>query len=207
MNKYLIKARKQQMASGWDRILQIGDIRSSFDQQYDNDEAVIDKYAGIKQCPVPYSNYYTDSQGSVFGTSGRELSTFKNNGGYVVLVVKLDSGEQTTIPVSRLTALTWLPNKDGLSDTDHIDGNKTNNAVSNLRWLSHADNLRKRAVKGGKSAVTAIELSTNKKTEYSSISACSRALGISYSTIRGLANGAYSLPSANGYYFVFSKEK
>lgn len=203
MNKYLIKARKQQIASEWDRILEIGDIRSSFDQYYDGDEAVIDKYAGLKRCPVPYSNYYTDSQGSVFGTSGRKLSTFMNNGGYKVMVVVKDSGEQTTIPVSRLVCLTWLPNKDGLSDTDHIDGNKTNNTVANLQWLSHADNLRRRSVKGGKHGVIAIELGTGKKVEYSSISACSRALGISYSTIRGLANSTYSLPSAGGYYFTF----
>lgn len=47
--------------------------------------------------------------------------------------------------VHRLVAKTFIPpfgENPGLQ-VDHIDNDKTNNFVSNLQWLSHADNLRK----------------------------------------------------------------
>ena len=54
--------------------------------------------------------------------------------------------EATSIPfrgdclIHRLVAETFIPNPLGLRDVDHIDGNKTNNRVENLRWVSHKEN-------------------------------------------------------------------
>ena len=42
----------------------------------------------------------------------------------------------------RLVAITFLPNPDNLPIVNHIDGNKSNNNVSNLEWVSHTDNMR-----------------------------------------------------------------
>lgn len=159
----------------------------------------------FKACPAPYSRYKVSRKGIAKGPSGKILTQNHNNAGYCILQVTKDNNKNTAITVSRLVALTWLPNKDELSDVDHINGDLDDNCVDNLQWLSHPDNLRRRAVKGGKHAVTAVELTTGNKTEYSSISAAAVDLGISYSTIRGIANGTYSLPDAGGYYFVFAK--
>ncbi len=40
----------------------------------------------------------------------------------------------------RLVAIAFLKNHDGFSDVNHIDGNKDNNDVRNLEWVSHKDN-------------------------------------------------------------------
>ena len=44
----------------------------------------------------------------------------------------------------RLVLLTWRPIPDAENLTvDHLDHNKRNNAVSNLEWVSHAENQRR----------------------------------------------------------------
>ena len=43
--------------------------------------------------------------------------------------------------VHRLVAEAFIPNPNNLSDVDHIDCNKSNNHVSNLRWVSREENM------------------------------------------------------------------
>ena len=47
--------------------------------------------------------------------------------------------------VHRLVALAFLPNLENLPQVDHIDGNRKNNHVNNLRWVSAKEN----AIYGG----------------------------------------------------------
>ncbi len=44
----------------------------------------------------------------------------------------------------QLVANAFIPNPDNLPSIDHIDRDKTNNNVSNLRWISHGNNNRNR---------------------------------------------------------------
>lgn len=44
--------------------------------------------------------------------------------------------------VNRLVALTYIPNPDNLPIVLHLDNNKLNNDISNLRWWTNEDNLR-----------------------------------------------------------------
>lgn len=51
-------------------------------------------------------------------------------------------GKHKTFRVHCLVAMAFLENEAGLSDVDHIDCDKSNNTVNNLRYVSHADNMR-----------------------------------------------------------------
>jgi hypothetical protein len=51
----------------------------------------------------------------------------------------------------RLLALTFIPNPDNLPFVDHIDRNKTNNILSNLRWVTQSQNTINAKVTKGKS--------------------------------------------------------
>ena len=42
--------------------------------------------------------------------------------------------------VHRLVAQTFIPNPDNLPEVNHIDGNKLNNHVDNLEWVTRQDN-------------------------------------------------------------------
>lgn len=44
--------------------------------------------------------------------------------------------------VHRILAMTFIPNPENKRCVDHCDGNKLNNALSNLRWCTNVENSR-----------------------------------------------------------------
>ena len=62
------------------------------------------------------------------------------DGHYLSIGLSKDNKAKST-RIHRIVAEAFLPNPDKLSDVDHIDCDKTNNRVDNLRWCSHADNM------------------------------------------------------------------
>ena len=88
--------------------------------------------------------------------SGEVISLIKgsrNKSGYKVLKHWLDKDNYHTVTlwknrkpkqfkVHRLVAETFIPNPNRLPQVNHIDGNKNNNAASNLEWISQEGNIR-----------------------------------------------------------------
>lgn len=64
-----------------------------------------------------------------------------NNSGYVILALKDSRGVLRHFKMHRLVAMAFIPNPENKEQVNHIDGNKTNNHVSNLEWVSCYDNL------------------------------------------------------------------
>lgn len=84
-------------------------------------------------------DYFVSSDGQVKNSkTGRILKQTISTSGY--LFVQLFDGKKNMKYVHRLVAEAFIPNLDNLPQVDHIDGNKHNNNVSNLRWLSVRDN-------------------------------------------------------------------
>lgn len=174
-------------------------------------DTIIYKFTGkgslvFKQAPSPYSRYSTNRLGEVKGPSGKILKPAYNNAGYPVLQVVKDNGNHTTITVSRLVALTWVPNPNNLSDVDHINCKTEDCQASNLRWLSHPDNLRRRERKSGKQPVIAYNLISGKECHYKSMKEAALACDLSYSTVRGICLGTYTLQAANFFTFAFDEK-
>ena len=66
-----------------------------------------------------------------------------------VLKVSLSKdGSKKKCTVHKLVAEAFLPNPDNKPQIDHIDGNKHNNSVDNLRWCTNAENQAYREAQG-----------------------------------------------------------
>jgi len=65
-------------------------------------------------------------------------------------VVLSKKSNKKAYSVHRLVAIAFIENPDSLPQVDHIDHNKKNNHVSNLRWITNKDNIHHyyRSIKG-----------------------------------------------------------
>lgn len=70
-----------------------------------------------------------------------------NHKGYKTVHLSRE-GFNKRVAVHRLVAIAFIPNPDNLPQVNHIDGNKLNNSVDNLEWVTNLDNMR-HAVKNG----------------------------------------------------------
>ena len=67
------------------------------------------------------------------------LKTQPDKKGYHRLRVTVER-EKMSYKVHREVAKAFIPNPDNLPQVNHKDGNKSNNAVDNLEWISNRDN-------------------------------------------------------------------
>lgn len=71
---------------------------------------------------------------------GRVLKPWRDCNGYSVVYVCVRGGRKA-VNVHRLVAAAFHGSRSG-ADVNHIDGDKTNNAASNLEWCSRSENIR-----------------------------------------------------------------
>ena len=63
----------------------------------------------------------------------------QNVAGYLQINVPI---RNTTTLVHRLVAEAFIDNPQGYTEIDHINRNKSDNSVTNLRWVTHSENMR-----------------------------------------------------------------
>jgi DNA-binding transcriptional regulator YiaG len=76
-----------------------------------------------------------------------ELSQRNIGAGYRAIGTKVN-GRQRTLYVHRLVAAAFIDKPEGRDEVNHLDGDKTNNSVSNLEWVTRRENQVHMAKRG-----------------------------------------------------------
>ena len=85
-------------------------------------------------------NYLVDTEGEIYNAkTGKRKSQFVNKDGYKTVDIYVNN-KCTKYAVHRFVAIAFIPNPENKPCVNHIDGNKTNNRVSNLEWVTYSEN-------------------------------------------------------------------
>lgn len=95
----------------------------------------------------PDSNIEVSSDGRV-RRNGVEFIPSIGSAGYRMISVGGRKGSMMLL--HRLIASCFIPNPENKPFIDHIDGNRLNNTVINLRWATNAENMRNCRKSSGK---------------------------------------------------------
>lgn len=92
---------------------------------------------------IPFTNgEYLISQSGVVKTAktGRVLKPIIDARGYE-RVCLFKTNRDKRYRVHRLVAITFIPNPDNKTQVNHKDGNKRNNSIENLEWVTNEENM------------------------------------------------------------------
>ena len=88
-----------------------------------------------------YFGYTVYEDGRILGKKGLFLVPQDNGKGYLITNLMIN-GKRVCKAIHRILAEAFIPNPENLSDVDHIDGNRQNNNLDNLRWVTHGNNIK-----------------------------------------------------------------
>ena len=87
-----------------------------------------------------FSNYLIYPDGRVWTRYQRKFrKPARQKLGYDTIILT-DNGKRKTYLIHRLVAIHYIPNPDNCLEVDHIDRVRSNNDISNLRWVTHTEN-------------------------------------------------------------------
>lgn len=90
------------------------------------------------------TQYEVSNLGNVRNKNTKVVLSQEDTGnGYLCVGLQMDKGVYKKIRVHRMVAMTFLEfqRTEERNEVDHINGNKSDNSVDNLRWCTHKENM------------------------------------------------------------------
>lgn len=91
-----------------------------------------------------FENYTININGIVISyvrQTSKKIKRPLSRKGYEVVML-YGKGKRRLYPIHRLVAEHFIPNPENKSQVNHIDGNKLNNNVKNLEWVTASENVK-----------------------------------------------------------------
>lgn len=177
--------------------------------------------------------YVNHRNGSVSRMRPKILAQHPDPKGYLKIRTSVNN-KKTSIKVHRAVAEAFISNPENKPQVDHIDGDKTNNHVSNLRWVSNKENFdysvknglrensfrtltkwRNDPVRKAKATAKIVERCSKKTycfsldgeliAEFSSCTEAGKAIGGCESGVSGCCTGKY--PTYKNYVFSYDRNR
>lgn len=157
-------------------------------------------YSISREGVVKFHNKVKGATGDNFVPEGI-LRQQKKRGGRLVAKL-LKNGKAKYWQVHRLVALHFIPNPENKPQVNHIDGNPSNNHVTNLEWATPSENVNHafriglmKGVKGKdrwqSKPVVMLDLQGNELEKFESISQASKKFGYHKGNIISCCKGRY----------------
>lgn len=141
--------------------------------------------------------------------NGRILTPIKSKKGYLNVWCR-----KNIFKVHRLVANAFIPNPQNLPQVNHIDGDKTNNCVANLEWVTDGENLlhayrvlgrKQKTGKNHHNSRAVIQLKDGKIINlFDSLNEAARATGAHFSGISMCCSG--KIKKHKGYQWKYKEE-
>ncbi len=84
--------------------------------------------------------YVNCNKGSMQFKKGMPIKPFVNHKGYGMVDLKINEVGKT-ISVHRIVAQNFIENPENKPQVNHKDGNKLNNHITNLEWMTNKENI------------------------------------------------------------------
>jgi hypothetical protein len=104
--------------------------------------------------------YWINKDGQVY--NGKQIMKPWIHSGYYELTLQIDK-KKKHMPIHRLLANAFLPNPENKKHVDHINGNRLDNRLSNLRWATIVENSANRTKTLSQTGYKGVSIASNGK--------------------------------------------
>ena len=85
--------------------------------------------------------YFITHKGTVINSKGQVIKASTGSTGYAKVTLVKEHGGRLYANIHRLVAVAFIPNPDDKPYVNHIDGDKLNNHLDNLEWVTPSENM------------------------------------------------------------------